>query len=432
MLKIIYGTLCSSVIVSSSLFGFEITGYEIVDLGVLDAEQSRVFDINDQGQVFGIFGDKKSCECFLWDQNNGLQVIQLPYDTFTEELTLNNRGQIAGLCTDNVFIWDPQMGVTKIGMFGVPGEDLYIEKFTDNGQLLIRSGEDDYYFWDNGRTYNISADFKSQIPTWNQDDRILMNNNCDIIINGWQRREFSGYDSNSNLDYNSGSDFDYSSGSGEGSDLDYNTESGSDTSLGSDSESGSEYGSGFDRDEDIKAFVYDSNPAYRAFLWSQGTILPLFQELGEQVEAYVYDINDQRNMIVSLPCCSDPSIQGCYFLNTSSNILAELRDYNTVDSYGSFSSGDYYEWVINNNAPQIQYCTPSKLKVDANGNYYYTAGAEARKLIEPYFPYYFQDDEFDIIKQNAMGYIIGNTDTVYIGQRHGFLAVPVKPSDDLQ
>ena len=69
---------------------------------VLESDSSVASLINDNGQVYGRYVFDKSSFHFLWDQVNGLSLIDLPKDT--KPIKLNNCGQLIGMFPRGEFI----------------------------------------------------------------------------------------------------------------------------------------------------------------------------------------------------------------------------------------------------------------------------------------------------------------------------------------
>jgi hypothetical protein len=60
-----------------------------------------------------------------------------------------------------------------------------------------------------------------------------------------------------------------------------------------------------------------------------------------------------------------------------------------------------------------------------DGVSYFTPGAEIRKLMQAQSPYWFQTGtNIRIHSQNSKGYVVGDSETIYLGKGHAFLAVP--------
>ena len=144
MKKISNNTLVSFVIgcfclFSSSVFADAPT-YKFVDLGLQESDQSEAIAVNDNGQVAGaywLFGKK---HYFLWNEQAGISLIDLP-ETATE-MVLNNLGQIAGNYKDTAgndhgFFWDPCCGICDIGSLG--GSYTHVYDMNDHGQIVGES-----------------------------------------------------------------------------------------------------------------------------------------------------------------------------------------------------------------------------------------------------------------------------------------------------
>lgn len=155
----------------------------------------------------------------------------------------------------------------------------------------------------------------------------------------------------------------------------------------------------------------------KSFMWSDGKLTELFNEYGNDTRVYVRDIDDDGNMLVETSTLYDTEfhyyMDHFYFMNPSKIFQAEIVDYNR-------------NVIIRNSAPQIVFCLPSELKTRFDGTLYYTPGAEIRKLIKPQLPYWFQTGkDLRIHGQNSQGYVVGDSETIYLRKRHAFLAVPV-------
>lgn len=347
MLKKCYGLVFLLCSLSVSIFAQSVTKYEVIDMGVSGADESRAVAINDKNQVLGTLTNQGKESVFLWDKDCGLQILDFPpcYD-----LKLNSNGQIAGICSkgdyfNEVFIWDKATGFYSIGTFN--GENSVLH-FNDQGQILIgshfgNSCDAALYLWDHGVVEDISGAFNQQFPEFRLGFyETNMNNKGEIVVIG------------------------------------------------------------------------DSPFVTKSFMWSQGTFRELFKEYGKDASVRVRAIDDHENICVQIisKLSLDSYREYNYFINAPKNFKAELPwdDRNTI---------------IRNSIPQKRFGMPMELKKKLDGMYYYTTGAEIRKLIKSCYPYWFEDwKRTDIISQNSKGYVVGSAPTIYLEREHAFLAIP--------
>lgn len=83
------------------------------ELPGLDIEESEALSINDNGLVVASFSLDGEKHFFLWDQSQGVTIIDLPNTALVTKIT--NAGQIIGNYRDNNnrtrgFFWDPSNG----------------------------------------------------------------------------------------------------------------------------------------------------------------------------------------------------------------------------------------------------------------------------------------------------------------------------------
>jgi len=91
--------------------------YKLIDLGLQESDQSEALAVNDEGQIVGDFELLGEKHYFLFDEKNGIMLIDLPKTATV--IVLNNAGQIAGnyLASTGVergFIWDKLNGFTDL------------------------------------------------------------------------------------------------------------------------------------------------------------------------------------------------------------------------------------------------------------------------------------------------------------------------------
>lgn len=114
--------------------------YEVIDLLAKEREVSEVLAVNDSGQVAGMYWDYGKKQFFLWDEQSGISLIDLP-ETATI-IVLNNFGQVTGNYKnaagyDRGFFWDPCCGMCDIGTLG--GRFTRVYGMNDHGQIVGES-----------------------------------------------------------------------------------------------------------------------------------------------------------------------------------------------------------------------------------------------------------------------------------------------------
>lgn len=143
--------------------------YKLVDLGLQESDQSEAVAVNDHGQVIGsywMFGIKYY---FIWTENDGIALLDLPESATIS--VLNNIGQIAGNYTNSSgqnrgFVWDKWCGFTDIGTLG--GRLTNVHDMNDYGQVVGESEcealslvderqERHAFIWQNGYMLDLGA-----------------------------------------------------------------------------------------------------------------------------------------------------------------------------------------------------------------------------------------------------------------------------------
>jgi probable HAF family extracellular repeat protein len=114
--------------------------YRFVDLGLQESDQSEALAINDNGLIAGTYQMLGEKYYFLWQENKGITLIDLPVSASI--IVLNNMGQIAGNYKDDNgkergFIWDPYCGFYDIGTLG--GNFTKVYDMNDFGQIVGES-----------------------------------------------------------------------------------------------------------------------------------------------------------------------------------------------------------------------------------------------------------------------------------------------------
>lgn len=75
----------------------EFLTYKIIDLDLFETDSSGTISINEKGQILGAFQENNCSYVFLWDETNGLKIIEPPEHYIFGSMRLNNKGQIAGM-----------------------------------------------------------------------------------------------------------------------------------------------------------------------------------------------------------------------------------------------------------------------------------------------------------------------------------------------
>ncbi len=171
-------------ILLSTVSAEDLQKYRMIDLGVFGTDQSDVISINEKGQVLGTFREGENDFIFLWDEINGLKIIEMPDGCRSWQLKLNNIGQIAGVSysesSSRMFYWDPNFGLWELES---SKKDIDIVAFNDRGQVL-GNVEDQIYLWDHGKKINLSAFFREHVPgNWTSLRAVDLNNHGHVAFN---------------------------------------------------------------------------------------------------------------------------------------------------------------------------------------------------------------------------------------------------------
>ena len=110
--------------------------YKMIDLGTLETDYSRAIAINEKGQVLGTIKEGEIESIFIWEEKNGLKIIELSGST--RDLFLNNNGQIAGCRYDRqggqqAFIWDQTKGFINVNC---GNGEVEVRGFNDKAQVI--------------------------------------------------------------------------------------------------------------------------------------------------------------------------------------------------------------------------------------------------------------------------------------------------------
>jgi len=182
----------------SILSAEDLPKYKMIDLGVFGTDQSNAIAINEKGQVLGSCEEGGCRYIFLWDELNGLKLIDLPEGCNYWELKLNNNGQIAGVgyldSSLKAFLWDQNLGFWELE---TSKDEIEIAAFNDKGQVLGRIG-DEIFLWDHGKKTDMTGMFREMIPgKWDSFQAVALNNHGHLVLNAnttpqdiWVQRSF--------------------------------------------------------------------------------------------------------------------------------------------------------------------------------------------------------------------------------------------------
>lgn len=138
--------------------------YKIIDLGLFETDSSYAFSINEKGQILGTFRENNLSYAFLWDEINGLKIMEPPEDYIFSSMRLNNEGQIAGMmylpssATWTIFYWD-----IHLGFWEIESGNCSIIGFNDKGQILGRLNNQ-IIIWDHGKKTDLKSLFLNEVP----------------------------------------------------------------------------------------------------------------------------------------------------------------------------------------------------------------------------------------------------------------------------
>ncbi len=209
-MKILKLAIFLLIITFSIAFAEDLPKYRMVDLGLFGTDESRAIQVNEKGQVAGTCEQGGSNSLFLWEEINGLKIIDLPgYYGSPDGLKLNDNGQIAGVVSTGViskergkysyfnsefyclFLWDPYLGFWEIES---SKELINIAGLNDKGQILGSIG-DKIFIWDYGKKINLSALFCEQVRgKWSSFQAISLNNRSEVAFNAFKVQEINNND----------------------------------------------------------------------------------------------------------------------------------------------------------------------------------------------------------------------------------------------
>lgn len=167
--------------------------YKMVDLGLFGTDESQAIAVNEKGQVLGTFNEGKYRYFFLWDETNGLAIIEALENRGFEPYKLNNNGQTVGIGSDNkttkIIYWDANAGFWEIesSKDGVAFVD-----FNDLGQILGYIGHQ-IILWDHGKKINLTSLFHEQVPgKWQSLWAVSLNNHGHVVFTANQQDQKYG------------------------------------------------------------------------------------------------------------------------------------------------------------------------------------------------------------------------------------------------
>ncbi len=176
--------------------------YKMVDLGLFYTDSSEAIAINEQDQVLGFCYSGNNRFLFLWDQNNGVNFIDIPTDCFIDSAKLNNKGQITGTYRSNnntqaLFFWDQALGLWEIDNVENLGKsELNIYEFNDKGQILCYK-TNQFVFYDRGKMTELDKLLSDQLKLKNiYISNVNLNNNGYLISNAYndQNNKYVSYE----------------------------------------------------------------------------------------------------------------------------------------------------------------------------------------------------------------------------------------------
>jgi|GEM_PF-3060296 len=174
----------------------------MIDIGLSSIDSSEAIAINDRGQVLGSFQEGADRYLFLWDENNGLKVIDYPPGTRSGYFKLNNNGQIACVLWDNsssigrVFYWDVSSGFWELKHLS-GGREFENLSINDNGQILgtLNPGgrSSRIILFDDGKKIDLTNLFYEQFPgKWGSLQAVSLNNHGHVIFNAYKEQKSPG------------------------------------------------------------------------------------------------------------------------------------------------------------------------------------------------------------------------------------------------
>lgn len=174
------------VVAFSSVSAENLPKYRMIDLGVFETDQSYASAINNNGQVLGTYREGACNFIFLWDQVNGITIIDSP-EVNIESLKLNENGQIAYISYLNnickVFYWDNHLGFWEVES---SKENIQIVAFNAIGQILGNVGNQ-MFIWDHGKKTNLTALFREQVPgNWSSFQATSLNNHGHVAFSAYK------------------------------------------------------------------------------------------------------------------------------------------------------------------------------------------------------------------------------------------------------
>jgi hypothetical protein len=235
----------------------ELPKYKMVDLGVFETDSSHALAVNEKGQVLGSCYEGVYQYLFLWDEDTGLTIIELPTGIIHWSLKLNNNGQIAGIIHSNsmhkIVYWDVNSGFLELESSKNRIDSV---EFNDKRQILCNIQEQ-MILLDHGKKIDLTNLFHEQIPgKWSSFRSVSLNNHGHVAFNVY-------------------------------------------------------------KDNETKQ---DQNIGEKSFIWKDGSFSMILPEIGWETSVQIQYMDDNGNMIVNLSP-KRGGVHGQYFVNQSKNIF---------------------------------------------------------------------------------------------------------------
>ena len=160
MKNFILFSVCICIGWTSVVFGIH---FEVEDIGTLESDYSIAYDVNDHGQICGLYSLNGVQYAFLYNSKDGIQLIDAPESAIPKKI--NNCGQIIGQFKpdgthEHAFLWDAEQGFVDLGTLG--GSSSYANDLNDYGQVVGHASTDNNvairaFVWENGYMTDLGA-----------------------------------------------------------------------------------------------------------------------------------------------------------------------------------------------------------------------------------------------------------------------------------